>query len=88
MQARYFSDSDFFNAKLGTNPSYIWRSMIESPEVVRQGCRRCIGDGTSTKNWQIPLLPSMENGFLTTDMTEELRDATVLVLFLNTLMKC
>lgn len=81
MQARYFPDSDFFNAKMGSNPSYVWRSLLESQEVVRRGCRRRIGDGTSTKIWKIPWLPSTENGFLTTDMPKELRDATVAGLF-------
>ncbi|KAL8124141.1 hypothetical protein AgCh_011956 [Apium graveolens] len=81
MRACYFPDSDFFNAKLGTNPSYVWRSILESQEVILQGCRRRIGDGISTKIWQIPWLLYLENGFLTTDMPEELRTAVVAGLF-------
>lgn len=40
MQARYFLDSDFLNAKLDTNSSYMWRSILSAQEVVRQGCRK------------------------------------------------
>ncbi|XP_074327019.1 putative mitochondrial protein AtMg00310 [Apium graveolens] len=42
MCARYFPTSDFLNVKLGVNPSFVWKSILESQEVVRQGCRRRI----------------------------------------------
>lgn len=29
-KARYFADGNFLNAKLGNNPSYVWRSVWES----------------------------------------------------------
>lgn len=35
MQARYFPRSSFLDAKLGSNPSYVWRSLLESQEVLR-----------------------------------------------------
>lgn len=49
MRAKYFPDSDFLNAKLGTNPSFVCRSIMEAQGVVSQGCRKRIGDGNSTK---------------------------------------
>ncbi|XP_074356095.1 uncharacterized protein LOC141695776 [Apium graveolens] len=49
MRARYFPNSDFVNAWIGANPSYVWRSIFETQDVVRQGCRHRIGDGQSTK---------------------------------------
>ncbi|XP_074351625.1 uncharacterized protein LOC141690750 [Apium graveolens] len=77
MRARYYPKSDFLNAKLGANPSYVWRSIMESQDVVRQGCRCRIGDGSSTKIWKVPWLMCPENGFLTTEMVDELQHVTV-----------
>lgn len=45
MKARYYPESDFLNANLGNNPSYIWRSIIAAQDVMRQGCRKRIGNG-------------------------------------------
>ncbi|XP_074356529.1 uncharacterized protein LOC141696263 [Apium graveolens] len=42
MHARYFPKTDFLNASIGANPSYVWRSILESQDVVRKGCRRRI----------------------------------------------
>lgn len=71
------------NADLGTNPSYIWRSILEAQESIRQGCHRRIRDGRSTRVWQVPWLPSPENGYITTPMPEQLKDIQVQG-FLNT----
>ena len=81
MRARYFPNSDFLNANIGVNLSYVWRSMMEAQEVLRQGCRRRIGNGTSTKVWKVPWLPDSLDGCLTTGMPIELKDATVQNLF-------
>lgn len=43
MKSKYFPSTDFLNAKLGTNPSYMWRSILAAQTVVKQGCRRSIG---------------------------------------------
>lgn len=72
MRACYFPNTDFLNATSGSNPSYVWRSILESQDFIRQGCRRIIGDGKSTKIWQVPWLPCTVNGLLTTDMLVEL----------------
>lgn len=67
----------FLDATLGNNPSYVWRSLMETQSVLRQGCRRRIGDGSSTKVWKVPWLPCPLNGYLTTDMLVELQDTMV-----------
>lgn len=77
LKARYFPKTDFLNAELGGSPSYMWRSIMSAQEMFRAGCRRRIGDGTSTRVWQIPWLPSHENGCLTTPMLYELQDIQV-----------
>lgn len=52
MKARYYPDSNFLSANLGHNPSYIWRSILEAQTVMKQGCRKRIGNGEDTKVWK------------------------------------
>lgn len=77
MQARYFPKSDFLNAELGANPSYVWRSILESQDIIKQGCRKKIGNGESTRVWKVQWLPCLDNGYLTTKMHKELEHVTV-----------
>ena len=62
------------------NPNYTWRSIMEAQDLVRTGIRQNIGDGASTKVWQISWLPCAEYGCLTTSMSDELRETTVQML--------
>lgn len=77
MKAKDFPKGDFLSAKLGANPSYMWRSILASQDIVRKGCRRKIGDGKRKDIWKIPWLPSAENGFMTTIMPGELEGSMV-----------
>lgn len=54
MQARYFPKIDLFNAKIGANPSYVWRSILEAQYVIKQGSRKRFGDGADTRVWEVP----------------------------------
>ncbi|KAL8106160.1 hypothetical protein AgCh_029823 [Apium graveolens] len=45
MKVRYYPRTNFIDAKLGANPSFMWRSIIASQEALKQGCRRKIEDG-------------------------------------------
>jgi hypothetical protein len=38
-KARYFPRSSLFDAKIGVNPSYAWRSIWKSRDVLVNGCR-------------------------------------------------
>lgn len=77
IKAKYFPKTDFLNAKLGDNPSYMWRSIFAAQEVIKQGCRRSIGTGRDTFVWKVPWLPCTENGYLTTSMHQELESLKV-----------
>lgn len=77
MKARYFPKTDFLNAKLGDNPSYMWRSILSAQDIVRKGCRRKIGDGKDTFVWKVPWLPDVDNGMLTTEMLGQLENIKV-----------
>lgn len=50
---------------------------MEAQDFIKQGCRRRIGDGSSTKVWKVPWLQCPENGCLTTTMPDELAQITV-----------
>lgn len=77
MKERYFPHTDFLNAKLGENLSYMQKSLIAAREVPKQGCRRSIGTGNDTFVWKIPWLPSVEMGYITTSMPPELENIKV-----------
>lgn len=77
IKARYYPNTSILNAQLGHNPSFIWRSLMESLEVVKAGVRRKIGTGEATRVWQVPWLPDKENGYLTSCMQDQLRDIPV-----------
>lgn len=77
MKEKYFPSSDFLHAKLGANPSYMWRSIVEAQEILNQGVRRRIGDGHSTNIWNSPWLPCENNDFLTSTRYYELEDVNV-----------
>lgn len=40
MKSRYFPKYEFLDATLGNNPSYLWRSIIEAQDVMKQGVRK------------------------------------------------
>ncbi|XP_031106091.1 uncharacterized protein LOC116010716 [Ipomoea triloba] len=56
-KARYFPKSSFIDATLGNCPSFCWRSIMASHDMVCNGVRRRIGDGKSTLIWGHPWLP-------------------------------
>lgn len=77
IKAKYYSKGDFLTAKLGQNPSYMWRSILSAQEVLQKGCRKCIGDGQQTEIWKVPWLPCEDNGFMTTEMPLQLEGTRV-----------
>lgn len=66
MKARNYPKSDFLNASLDSNPSYLWRSLLETQDTMKQGVRKRIGNGLTTTVWKVSSLPDLEDGFLTT----------------------
>lgn len=56
MKAKYFPNSSFFNASLGHNPSYVWRSLIWGRELLKIGLRWGVGSGSSIRAFIDPWL--------------------------------
>lgn len=75
-KARYFPDSHVFDAKLGDNPSYIWRSLWESKSIVVAGARWNLGRGDQVKVSGHPWLINEDNPFITSEL-QGLEQATV-----------
>ncbi|KAH9742572.1 pentatricopeptide repeat-containing protein [Citrus sinensis] len=57
MKARYFKHSSFMEAKAGSQPSFIWRSILWEREVTEKGLRWRIGNGEQVKVYQSKWLP-------------------------------
>ncbi|XP_058725977.1 uncharacterized mitochondrial protein AtMg00310-like [Vicia villosa] len=53
-KAKYFPNSTFFEASLGNNPSFVWRSVWQARSLLSLGCRWSIGDGRN-----IPVMGSL-----------------------------
>ena len=57
LKARYFPNIDFLHAKLGTKPSFAWRSILAAHSVVNLGYCWQVGDGKSIGIWTDRWLP-------------------------------
>lgn len=75
-KARYFLNGSFLNSTLGNNPSYAWKSIMESQILLRRGVVRRVdsGDDISIENdlW----LPNKEDPNIHTS-PEALKNMTV-----------
>ncbi|XP_062075576.1 uncharacterized protein LOC133777401 [Humulus lupulus] len=65
-KARYYKNSSFLGAKIGSNPSYIWRSLLEVKPLIIQGARWHVGNGESIKVISDPWLLDESNPCVTT----------------------
>ncbi|KAL0418975.1 UNVERIFIED_CONTAM: hypothetical protein Sradi_1311000 [Sesamum radiatum] len=57
LQQKYFPNSSFCNANFGTAPSYTWRSLHRSRDILVAGLRWKVGDGPSVTIKRMPWLP-------------------------------
>ncbi|KAM6586543.1 hypothetical protein CsatA_009148 [Cannabis sativa] len=64
-KARYYNDGSFLTAQLGSNPSFVWRSILEAQDLVRRGIRWCVGNGQSISVLGEPWLPDANNPLVT-----------------------
>ena len=57
LKAVYYPECSLLEATLGSNPSQIWRAVIDGRDVMAQGIIRRIGDGESTHIWRHNWIP-------------------------------
>ncbi|XP_074333675.1 putative ribonuclease H protein At1g65750 isoform X1 [Apium graveolens] len=77
MKAKYYPNSSFLDATIGSNPSFAWRSILAAIDVVKAGARRRIGNGRDTTIWDSPWLPDVSDGYVRTPMPEQLHHGMV-----------
>ncbi|KAL9450662.1 hypothetical protein AB3S75_012400 [Citrus x aurantiifolia] len=60
LKARYFKHSNFMEAKLGSKPSFVWRSILWGRQVLCKGSRWRIGDGEKVYIYKSNWIPKPE----------------------------
>jgi hypothetical protein len=58
LKAKYFPQTSFLEAKLGSKPSYVWRSIFNARGLLVEGLQWRVGDGRSIKIWGEKWLPT------------------------------
>ncbi|XP_030969612.1 uncharacterized protein LOC115989874 [Quercus lobata] len=58
LKAKYFPYEDILNAGLGSSPSFTWRSIFQSIEVIKNGTRWRVGNGRLIHIWEDKWLPT------------------------------
>ena len=57
-KAKYFPNGDILNVNLGSQPSYAWKSIHRSLEILKQGTRWRVGSGKTIHIWDDKWLPT------------------------------
>jgi hypothetical protein len=58
LKAKYFPQTSFLDADLGSRPSYMWRSLLSSKDLLKEGLVWRIGDGKKIQIWKDRWLPT------------------------------
>lgn len=56
-KAKYFFKVSFFESKLGANPSYAWRGILEAKRRLLEGCRWRVWTRKTIKIWSDVWIP-------------------------------
>ena len=48
-KGRYFSRYSFMMAELGNNSSFVWRSLLAIRDIIKEGSRWKVGDGSTIR---------------------------------------
>lgn len=62
-KAKYY-DSDIFHAQLSHNLSFIWRSLLEAKQLLKDGIRWRVGDRSSISILNHPCLTLNDNPYI------------------------
>lgn len=62
LKARYFRNVDILDATSGSQPSYIWQSIIWSIDLIIQGIRWQVGDGRSINAFKDAWITGLSTG--------------------------
>jgi len=76
-KARYFPKCDFMDSRCGHNPSYVWRSIWETKNIVKAGYKWSIGTGHHIPVWNQTWLTDGSSVETPEWLPEELKNITV-----------
>ncbi|XP_019158183.1 PREDICTED: uncharacterized protein LOC109154900 [Ipomoea nil] len=76
-RARYYPKGTFYDAKVGNNLSFCWRSIMAAQNMICSGTRRRIGNGKTTLIWDHPWLQDEQGPMIHTDKPPYLNNAAV-----------
>ncbi|KAK2379858.1 Ribonuclease H superfamily protein [Trifolium repens] len=76
-KARYFPNSSLFDSQIGHNPSYAWRGIWKARQVLMNGCRWSIRNGTSIKIMKEPWLRGKEGAWVPSPQIQGAFELTV-----------
>ncbi|XP_019199085.1 PREDICTED: uncharacterized protein LOC109192838 [Ipomoea nil] len=74
-RARYYPRGTFYDAKIGNNLSFCWRSIMAAQGMVCGGIRRRIGNGKTTLIWDHPWLQDEQDPMIHTNKPPYLNNA-------------
>lgn len=83
LQGQILPYSTFLNANKGSNPSFIWSSLIRFQECIIRHSRWRVKNGDSINVWIDNWLPDNANPWITTDVYPYLLDAKVSSLLID-----
>lgn len=81
-KARYYPGGNFLNAMFGNSPSYIWRSILEAQNLLKNGLSCRVGNGNDINILTDPWLPCESDPFIHTS-SEAIKDQMVSSLLNN-----
>ncbi|KAL8461911.1 hypothetical protein ACS0TY_033110 [Phlomoides rotata] len=76
-KAKYFSRGNFLNANVGHSPSFAWRSIWSSQDVVSKGVRWRVGLDSQVRVWGMPWLNDDQSFYVDTPVVSGFEDLTV-----------
>jgi hypothetical protein len=76
-KARYVPNSSLFESKICHNPSYAWRGIWKARQILMNGCRWSIGNGTSIKVMGEPWLRDKESAWIPSPQVQGVHNLTV-----------
>ncbi|KAF5451826.1 hypothetical protein F2P56_026891, partial [Juglans regia] len=87
LASKYYNSGNFLNAQLGSNPSYLWRSLLLVRPIPMKGLCWRVGNGKDIKIWSNRWLPLTPNFQVQTRSSTPPEDAPVLALIDESICK-
>lgn len=67
-KARHFLEINFMGAFLISNPNFVWRSVLEARNLLREGLRKWIGVDLTVNILVDPWLPTERNLYISSNL--------------------